>query len=568
MGNDQGMGIVCSGCHPGGGCDHGAPEPETWEYTGGFLDQGWDHETQMEWWYTSQGSWVIPYDWYLALERADSKELVRSALNMERLRFIAWPPDPKWNPDGLPIGFVKDTDAESGETHFGFTCAACHTGQFTYEGEQVLVDGAPAHSNFDGFLGEIGESLQQTRDDSEKFARFADRVLGADAESASVTALKQRLAQRTASLAERLRVNKPPHPFGYARLDAFGSIFNEGSVFAINEPANAKPVDAPVSYPVLWDTPQHDIVQWNGAAVNAGIGPYTRNVGEVVGVFGDLRVEQVDVAGSPKLRYRHHINVKSLERMEEILTTLWSPQWPEDTLPEIDRDQAARGKVNYDKLCVHCHADIDRKDPKREIKAIMAPIDKVGTDPTMATNIANSTPKTGMLEGQPMLPLTQVLPNLGIIEQFDPEAPTAKVVGNGVIGVLREEFGPVRLAKGLPAYVKAAKANAFYEDGERRRPPRYKSRPLNGIWASAPFLHNGSVPNLWELLNKPEQRLTSFHVGSWEMDPVNVGFVTDAGPATSKFVTSIRANSNSGHDYGTDLSDTEKREVIEYIKTL
>ena len=76
------------------------------------------------------------------------------------------------------------------------------------------------------------------------------------------------------------------------------------------------------------------------------------------------------------------------------------------------------------------------------------------------------------------------------------------------------------------------------------------------------------MANLWELINKPEQRLTSFHVGSWEMDPVNVGFVTDAGPATSKFVTSIRANSNSGHDYGTDLSDTEKREVIEYIKTL
>ena len=47
-----------------GGCDGGdyeAPEPEPWEYTGGFLDQNWDHETQMEWWFTSQGSWVIPY---------------------------------------------------------------------------------------------------------------------------------------------------------------------------------------------------------------------------------------------------------------------------------------------------------------------------------------------------------------------------------------------------------------------------------------------------------------------------------------------------------------------------
>ena len=495
---------ILGGCNGG---DYGTPEPETWEYTGGFLDQNWDHETQMEWWFTSQGSWVIPYEWYLELERPDSEELVRSTANMERLRFLPWPADPKWNPDGLAIGFVKDTDkdtdGESRESHFGFTCAACHTGLVTHQGKQVLVDGAPAHSDFDALLEEIGASLKQTLDDSDKFARFADRVLGTNSESAAVTALKEQVKGRTDLLAERLRVNRPPHPAGYARLDAFGNIFNEGSVFAINEPSNAKPANAPVSYPVLWDTPQHDVVQWNGQAVNAGIGPYTRNIGEVVGVFGDLRIEPVDVAGSPKMRYQHHINVKGLERLEEILETLWSPQWPEDSLPAIDRDQAALGKVNYDKQCVHCHAEINRKDPKREIKAVMVPVAKVGTDPVMATNIPNSVSKTGMLEGQPMLPLTKDLPNFGLIArvvgQFGPEAPTAKVVGNGVVGVLREER-PRKLATGLLAYIKAAKANAFYKDGERRRPPRYKARPLNGIWASAPFLHNGSVPNLWELL--------------------------------------------------------------------
>jgi mono/diheme cytochrome c family protein len=529
-----------------GGCnDSEAPEPETWEYTGGFLDQNWDRETQIEWWFTSQGSRVIPYDWYLALERPDSEELVRSTSNMERLRFIPWPPDPKWNPDGLAIGFVKDTDGESGEAHFGFTCAACHTGLVTYEGKQVLVDGGPAHSDFDGFLAEIGESLQQTLDDSDKFARFADRVLGDSAESASVTALKERLAQRTASLAERLKVNKPPHPAGYARLDAFGNIFNEGSVFAINEPSNAKPANAPVSYPVLWDTPQHDVVQWNGAAVNAGTGPYNRNVGEVVGVFGDLRIEKV--AGSPTLSYQHHIDITGLERLEEILVTLWSPQWPEDSLPPIDRDQAALGKVSYDKQCRSCHADIDRADPNRKIKAIMVPIATVGTDPTMATNIITSVASTGILEGQGPQP-------------FGPREPTASVVGFGVIGVLGKER-PAKLQEGSPAYLAAVAAN-------KPVPPRYKARPLNGIWASAPFLHNGSVPNIWELLKKPEDRVTSFHVGSWEMDPVNVGFVTDAGPATSEFVTSDKGNSNSGHDYGTDLTDAEKRQLVEYIKTL
>ena len=186
------------------------------------------------------------------------------------------------------------------------------------------------------------------------------------------------------------------------------------------------------------------------------------------------------MAGSPKLRYRHHINIKGLERLEEILTTLWSPQWPEDTLPAIDRDQAARGKVNYDELCVHCHAVIDdRTDPERAIKAVLMPVDKVGTDATMATNIATSTSKTGILEGQPMLPLTQVLPNLGIIEQFGPEAPTVKVVGNGVIGILREEFGLVRLARSLPAYIKAVKAKHVV------RRPRSEKRRRQGLPAAA-----------------------------------------------------------------------------------
>lgn len=540
-----------------------------------YLDQGWDHKTRMEWWYTSQGSWVIPYAWFLALERADSEKLVRSNANLERLRFITWPADSKWNPDGLPIGFVMNKDTGSGKSYFGFTCAACHTGQIEYKGQTIIVDGGPAHSDFNLLITEIGASMQTTLGDNDKFSRFAARVLGANAEPSSVKELKNQFAQTTALLAERIKVNYPPYPNGYARLDAFGNIFNEGSVFAINEPTNAKPANAPVSYPVLWDTPQHDLVQWNGSAVNAGIGPYTRNTGEVVGVFGDLRIEQVKVVGSTKLRYKHHVDIKALERVEKILTRLWSPVWPENILPTLDREKARRGKQHYDKSCLGCHASLDRTDPNRRIEAKMIPVNKVGTDPTMATNVATSMAKTGIMEGQPMIPITSYIPSLGIIEKFGKQAPTGKVVGNGVLGVLREELGITRLLIGLRDYIKAAKKNALYENcdpkkqGEKcYRPPRYKARPLNGIWASAPFLHNGSVPNLWELLKKPDRRVTTFHVGSWEMDPINVGFSTEEGPATSKFDTSLPGNSNLGHDYRTDLSDDEKWELIEYIKTL
>ncbi len=102
---------------------------------------------------------------------------------------------------------------------------------------------------------------------------------------------------------------------------------------------------------------------------------------------------------------------------------------------------------------------------------------------------------------------------------------------------------------------------------------KYKARPLNGIWATAPYLHNGSVPNLWQLLQKPEDRVTSFYVGSREFDPKHVGFDTTQAPGTTLFRVvkdgkQIPGNSNAGHTYGTGLIDKEKWDLIEYMKTL
>lgn len=534
-----------------------------------YLDQNWEHETRMEWWYTSQGSRVIQYDWYLALEKRDSQELLRSSENMRRLRFLEWPADEKYNQDGLPIGFVKDHDEDSGKDYFGFTCAACHTSKIAFannagELRYVLIEGGPAHSNFDQFVTDISESLEATRDDAAKFSRFATAVLGEDVPETVVDALMTELEIVTARTMARTRVNMPPIPYGYGRLDAFGNIFNEASVFAINEPENAQTANAPVSLPVVWDTPQHEIVQWNGAALNAGIGPYTRNIGEVVGVYGGLKIRKIKTAilGTEKLRYDHHVNVSALERIEEILTTLWSPQWPEDMLGKLSVRKVDAGKAHYDNHCIDCHAVIaDRTDPNRTIGEQMHLVTLVGTDPLVATNPAISISKTGILEGHTVLPLLKHLPATGLLGgKFEAEAPTASIVGNGVIGILREER-PGELVTGLLDYAKAAKAL-------KPKEPSYKARPLNGIWASAPFLHNGSVPNLTELLKKPDERIKSFYVGSWEMDPENVGFVISKTKNTSLLDTSLPGNSNRGHDYGTDLSNEQKAELIEYVKSL
>jgi hypothetical protein len=100
----------------------------------------------------------------------------------------------------------------------------------------------------------------------------------------------------------------------------------------------------------------------------------------------------------------------------------------------------------------------------------------------------------------------------------------------------------------------------------------YESRVLHGIWATAPYLHNGSVPNLWELLTPPAQRKSSFMVGAKEYDMKNVGYVTDKSPfKDGNFVVNAdinSGNSNAGHDFGTGLSDDDKWALIEYLKQL
>ena len=101
----------------------------------------------------------------------------------------------------------------------------------------------------------------------------------------------------------------------------------------------------------------------------------------------------------------------------------------------------------------------------------------------------------------------------------------------------------------------------------------YKARPLNGVWASAPFLHNGSVPNLYELLLPASERSQTFYIGSWEYDPKTVGYVTD-NENGFLFDTRLKGNSNAGHEYATGaygesaLTANERRALLEYLKTL
>ncbi len=100
----------------------------------------------------------------------------------------------------------------------------------------------------------------------------------------------------------------------------------------------------------------------------------------------------------------------------------------------------------------------------------------------------------------------------------------------------------------------------------------YVARPLNGVWMRGPYLHNGSVPTVRDLLDAT--RPPSFYSGNNLLDTKKLGFISDLAKPQEKGIHFTRydatqpGRSNSGHLYGTSLSDREKEAVVEYLKTL
>ncbi|AVH73708.1 c-type cytochrome [Nostoc sp. 'Lobaria pulmonaria (5183) cyanobiont'] len=105
-----------------------------------------------------------------------------------------------------------------------------------------------------------------------------------------------------------------------------------------------------------------------------------------------------------------------------------------------------------------------------------------------------------------------------------------------------------------------------------RKTNGYANMPLDGVWLRGPYLHNGSVPTLRDLLEKPENRPKEFYRGYDVIDRAKVGFVSDVGVENGKqyfkFDTTKSGNSNSGHLYGVDLPTEDKDALVEYMKKL
>ena len=150
-----------------------------------YLDQGWGYDTAQWWYHVSQGTVFMPYQWFTSLEQASGNELFAAADHLERLGFLADLPSAS-NPRGLPVGFsIRQLDWPSKQywkgEWVGFTCAACHTGQLRYHGQQIRIDGGPSHLDIETFGDELAAALIATATSVPRFTRFAMRVLATGA---------------------------------------------------------------------------------------------------------------------------------------------------------------------------------------------------------------------------------------------------------------------------------------------------------------------------------------------------------------------------------------------------
>lgn len=527
-----------------------------------LLEQGWNVHERRWFHHVNQGSRLLPYAVFLALPDADGQGLFRADAHLSRFGLLAAPVS-QYNPEGLPVGLARD------RAWLGLTCAACHTSEFRYGGSRVRVEGGQAMLDLPRLLRALEQAMARTLEEPALLTRFAAR-LSVD-EAAARTRLAEALAERRGGNAR----NATDVPYGYARLDAFGAILNKGLALT-GVPGNRNPPDAPTSYPYLWDTPQHDWVEWNGASPNPLEGALARNVGEVIGVFGTVEPVRRTWLGFDR-GYGSSIRLRTLRRIEKQVARLTSPVWPEHVLPRIDRALAARGQPLFEQYCGACHLPLTRDDPGRSIQVRMSSLAAAGTDPRMAENALGQRGVTGPFEGETRFYVAG--------DTLAREAPALYIVNHVMGGVM---------TRGIVQTLLAQRDARLLGHGDERHPPKYldgvpmprgtetsarallayKARPLNGIWATAPYLHNGSVPNLYELMLPQSERSATFTLGSWRFDPDNVGYRDETCENGFVFDTALPGNSNAGHEYGTGadglpaLDEAARRAVVEYLKTL
>ncbi len=569
---------------------------------------GWEWGGREWFHHADQGTTIMPYDWLVALDQPEIKIISRTGRfldpeYMSRFGFLPSVANPALNPEGiLPIGWaihrgfvdptanLKDENAYNAKPYdaVGLTCAACHTGRLTYVGVnrrkvELLIDGGSAMINLRALQSALGTAVAYTLYVPGRFERFAERVLGKDASRKERDHLRGQVsgwfqeAKKGQERDDARHVNQLES--GFARTDALSLIGNR--VFGSLDPSNVMAAGAPVNFPHLWGTAWFDWVQYNASIKMVMV----RNIGEALGVGARTNV----TPGDPRL-LQSTVNVENLHKIEDQLGGtvpfggLIAPKW-EDAVrlagfPPLQDDLKSQGEALYVKNCRWCHGPpvdelkiaLKKEDTtywEKLDKGVKPPVDqwilkvpkfslsRIGTDPSQAADFAFRFAK---LPDPTPRDTQRGLKPLGSERGSVPASATS---GGAITATAAHGLRVITEAIREQAYVKAGLTPEEraqwdrYRDHRRNLPDDdvlvanldYKARPLDGIWATPPYLHNASVPNLDALLSPVALRPVSFPLGTTLYDTDKVGYRTDENPGNFLLDTELQGNANSGHEF-------------------
>jgi hypothetical protein len=494
-----------------------------WNHELIYLDQGWGEERIQQYYHTTEGTFLMPYSWAKALISLAGKG---SLFELVEEQGVLKDDPSAENPEGLPVGFALDNrEFLPNRPWLGVSCAMCHAGELRFGDHRIRIPGGTSPVDYLGVLDQLLGRLGQVTSNQTSFDAFAKKVLGENAAADAITKLRtdveSLLEPERRFEAERVRLL--PVQFGPYRLDALqlGFINNQLS----RDPRNQNtlpPANAPVRFPSVWNGPWRDNVQYS-VQIHS---PLARNV--IQAVSSSLVRPRAESPASAA-------HFQNLIAIEEWLRELQPPQWPEDILGPVDFSKAARGRDLFREQCQQCH-NWNHTEPNEAgfsfLKTIEIPNDvsQMQTDPTQIEAVRAKNP------GAPdrMEVLTKLSNQL--IEGF---------------------FREAKLSEDERVQATHGKLNVW------RVREGYAASALDGIWATPPYLHNGSVPTLYDLLSPVSKRPTKFQLGSGKYDPQKVGFASDG---RFEFDTSLPGNSNSGHTWGTNLEEPDRLALVEFLK--
>jgi processive rubber oxygenase RoxA-like protein len=531
------------------------------DYHNGLSDA--DRET---FYHLSEGSEMLPLALLQALERVRIAQdppgdgLVPFMDNLARYGFI---PDRKHagNPAGLPIGMSVERSALTSRVMVGFNCTACHVGELWRDGRRVRIDGGPNMVRLNNLLADARSELDATlRDLSGRRERFLVNLGRHRRENDALFPSDRTIADRVNDLATDIDLARAFVDYlkaiptiraqtatqnGYGRADAFGVARN---LLFGRDQRNLRPQNAPASFPHMWGIETTAWLQW-GANMNSVM---ERNIGQSLGVGALFDAESF--AATSRL---DHLNT-----LEHLVYKLTPPAWPADVFGAIDETKAAKGRELYERQCANCHEKPFAITPSGLVVYQLFTLKETGVSPLVAQNFDEPV----IVDGKPVrfaAAAFTVLENLKkryYVANQIPESTQAEWEG-------RTRRPPPEWRPAMRSTL--ADADTYPDTRGGRVSP---AKPLAGIWATAPYLNNGSVANMWDLLTPPGARPARFTLGSREYDVQRLGYRSTADPKSPappwEFDATLTGNSNAGHVYGTTLSDDDKWALIEFLKKL